>query len=68
MLCLNDIKLRTFSRMNDLEQQKSRYEKYDSSVYKKHQECLNFSKFLLQKRPENVVIIRLNMYVSYKLK
>jgi hypothetical protein len=42
--------------MNDLEQQKSWYEKYDSSVYKKHQEWLNSSKFLLQKQLEDIII------------
>jgi len=54
--------------MNNLEQQKSRYEKYDSSVYKKHQEKLNSSKLILQKQLEDAIIIRRNMYVSYRMK
>jgi len=39
-----------------------------SSVYKQHQERLSSSKFLLQKQLEDAIIIKWNMYVSYKMK
>ena len=39
-----------------------------SSVYKKHQERLDSSKFLLQKQLENAIIISWNMYISYRMK
>jgi len=42
--------------------------KSSSSMYKKHQETLNSSKFLLQKKLEDAIIISWNMYVSYKMK